>query len=80
MRWTSILRRWTVRSLHSMILGAAVCGPASMVAAQTSTAAASKPANLHFSKSTSFDASGKAAARRDAAAFVKQFVKEVRGK
>lgn len=54
MKWAILLRRWTMRSIHAAILGAALTGSASIAVAQTSSAPASQ-SSRHFTQSQTFD-------------------------
>src|SRR5271166_6025113 len=56
MNWAKILRRWSMRSIHGAILGAALLGSAGAVLAQTPgmTAVAAAPSK-HYTKSLTFD-------------------------
>ena len=55
MNWAKNLRRWTMRSIHSAILGAALLGTASLATAQTPSITAAKLPKQHFTRSQSFD-------------------------
>src|ERR1043165_32051 len=55
MRWSYRLRDWTVRSIHSMICGAALFGPASMAVAQPTSPITSKLSEPNFANGLSFD-------------------------
>ncbi len=54
MKWTNLLRRWTMHSVHAAILGAALTGSASFAIAQTSKAVATQSPR-HFTQSLTFD-------------------------
>ena len=55
MKWTSSLRRWTMRSIHAAILGSALLGSASLAVAQAPSTASVKTSNAHYTKSQTFD-------------------------
>ena len=55
MKWVNLLRRWTMRSIHAAVLGAALLGSASAAFAQMNAAATNGPVQKHYSKSRTFD-------------------------
>ncbi|HZZ81207.1 MAG TPA: hypothetical protein VFE62_22075 [Gemmataceae bacterium] len=55
MNWVNVLRRWTMRSIHAAILGAALLGSASAAFAQTTPAASTSQVQKHYTKTRSFD-------------------------
>ena len=55
MNWLSVLRRWTMQTLHAAVLGAALLGPANFAAAQTSATAANKLPPINYTRSSSFN-------------------------
>jgi hypothetical protein len=54
MSWANILRRWSAKSIHAMILGAALLGPASMAVAQTYNPVAAKLPDVSYTNAKSF--------------------------
>jgi hypothetical protein len=54
MKWVNLLRRWTMKSIHAAILGAALTGTASLAFAQVPAAPAVQTPR-HYSKSLTFD-------------------------
>jgi hypothetical protein len=55
MKWAYLLRRWTMRSIHSAILGSALLGSASTAMAQAAGVTASKLPEMHHTRSQTFD-------------------------
>ena len=54
MKWANILRRWTIRSIHASILGAALIGSAGVTLAQTPGMTANISPK-HYTRSLTFD-------------------------
>jgi hypothetical protein len=55
MKWAYLLRRWTMRNIHSAILGSALLGSASTAMAQAPGVTASKLPEMHHTRSQTFD-------------------------
>ena len=55
MKWAYLLRRWTMRNIHSAILGSALLGSASTAVAQAPGVTASKLPEMHHTRSQTFD-------------------------